>query len=308
MRIPVEEILAFAERQFASRDRQGATAGQWNGRQIRNAFQVARSLAYAETAVATAARGEGTNGGEPPAIVPSLHVRHFEIVEKLSQDFDEYMREVYGGSDTAELALEMETRADKFVGREWQGQGHVQISMSRAERERSSRNSGGGWDDLIVGGLSGAVSRGSQFWPRNGGISPGQQQASGPSMLSVPDPAHHHPSRRGVSPVRGEYDGAARNQPLSPVPPHSPRYTTCRSPGRQRAVATDQDAEWGRPRSESTTSPSFSHAVGALGRGTSEYMHEVSATEREGRREEIGGYGDVPNEYGKRERLNQHGW
>src|SRR5271154_2238428 len=37
-------VLDFAELQFDDSDRRGT--GQWNGRQIRNAFQVARSLAY----------------------------------------------------------------------------------------------------------------------------------------------------------------------------------------------------------------------------------------------------------------------
>jgi SpoVK/Ycf46/Vps4 family AAA+-type ATPase len=50
LEIPENDILRFAAAQYRRFDRNRKEIVQWNGRQIRNAFQVARSLAYADAA------------------------------------------------------------------------------------------------------------------------------------------------------------------------------------------------------------------------------------------------------------------
>jgi hypothetical protein len=103
-------ILHFADRQFDEGIR--FNAGQWNGRQIRNAFQVARSLAYYDAVTDADQITElGPNDPARPAV---LEVKYFEMMHEITESFDHYMLEVFKGSTDKDLALEMEHRADNF--------------------------------------------------------------------------------------------------------------------------------------------------------------------------------------------------
>jgi len=116
LQISKEAILDFAEAQF---DKNQKNTGQWNGRQIRNAFQVARSLAVFELdAAKETARLTGASSNEPsPAAV--LDVKHFHLMHEITESFDNYMEEVFSGMNDADLSLELEHRADHWTSKRW---------------------------------------------------------------------------------------------------------------------------------------------------------------------------------------------
>ncbi|KAI1762738.1 hypothetical protein GGR53DRAFT_468083 [Hypoxylon sp. FL1150] len=84
------EILDFAGRHYEENAR---STGCWNGRQIRNAFQIASSLAHHNYALGVeTARGLGQ---QPPA-APVLDRSLFEKVQMSTQSFDRHMKESKG--------------------------------------------------------------------------------------------------------------------------------------------------------------------------------------------------------------------
>ncbi|KAI0159934.1 hypothetical protein GGR52DRAFT_168846 [Hypoxylon sp. FL1284] len=84
------EVVDFAGRHYEDNAR---STGCWNGRQIRNAFQIASSLArhnYANDVEAARRRGQ-----QPPA-APVLDRSLFEKVQMSTQSFDRHMKESKG--------------------------------------------------------------------------------------------------------------------------------------------------------------------------------------------------------------------
>lgn len=105
-----DEILDFAMVQFTKAQAYGPW---WNGRVIRNAFQVAMSLAYVETASdyhdhQASTQLPGSDDGRPRA-TKVFGKKHFEDVRKIFDDFRSY-RETLGGKADAELARSNEER------------------------------------------------------------------------------------------------------------------------------------------------------------------------------------------------------
>lgn len=78
------------------------STGCWNGRQIRNAFQIASSLAHYE--FAEAAEAAARKGTQRPA-APVLDGALFEKVQMSTQSFDRHMQETRGGLGASDLAL-----------------------------------------------------------------------------------------------------------------------------------------------------------------------------------------------------------
>ncbi|KAI1390640.1 uncharacterized protein F4822DRAFT_393870 [Hypoxylon trugodes] len=84
------EIVDFAGRHYEENAR---STGCWNGRQIRNAFQIASSLAHHNyTNAVEVARSRGQ---QPPA-APVLDKSLFEKVQMSTQSFDRHMKESKG--------------------------------------------------------------------------------------------------------------------------------------------------------------------------------------------------------------------
>lgn len=113
--IDEHDILTFAAEQYDTAKR--TKGGCWNGRQIRNAFQVARNLAHYDAQ----ARSEEDitkfqNASLPPAI---LRVEYFRTMHVIAEDFESYMRTVHSGNTDGDLALEMEHRADHWTSDRW---------------------------------------------------------------------------------------------------------------------------------------------------------------------------------------------
>ncbi|KAI2768374.1 hypothetical protein F4815DRAFT_58946 [Daldinia loculata] len=84
------EIIDFAGKHYEDNAR---STGCWNGRQIRNAFQIASSLAHHNYTIATeAARA---NGQQPP-MAPMLDRSLFDKVQMSTLSFDHHMKESKG--------------------------------------------------------------------------------------------------------------------------------------------------------------------------------------------------------------------
>ncbi|PMD32457.1 hypothetical protein L207DRAFT_500180 [Hyaloscypha variabilis F] len=124
-----DELLAFAKYRFqegGSNRYGGRGHGRWNGRQIRNAFQVACSLAYYEhglleneqrTRQQSAVSNNVTGSGTARDILvgpPILSVHHFETMHEITASFENYRTAVHGGTTDADLALEAEARHDSY--------------------------------------------------------------------------------------------------------------------------------------------------------------------------------------------------
>jgi hypothetical protein len=121
-----DELIAFAKHRFLEGGSNRRGHGRWNGRQIRNAFQVACSLAYYEYGIREDERrarqqsAVNTNVTSPvPARdsvlgPPTLSVHHFEMMHEITASFENYCIAVHGGTTDPDLALEAEYRYDGY--------------------------------------------------------------------------------------------------------------------------------------------------------------------------------------------------
>ena len=106
------EIIAYAQSHYTQTSLRGAN---WNGRQIRNAFQTASALAEYEARENNKrkkARSVKTGEAFIP-IDPELHVKHFKEIARASYEFDEYISETKGFTE-AELAHLEGQRLDEY--------------------------------------------------------------------------------------------------------------------------------------------------------------------------------------------------
>lgn len=74
---------------------------QWNGRQIRNAFQTAVALAEFEARQQDIQRAEGSSRTSPV-----LTTDHFKRLARVSAQFSEYLRETHGDDEDERAGLE----------------------------------------------------------------------------------------------------------------------------------------------------------------------------------------------------------
>jgi hypothetical protein len=138
-----DSILDFAESYWDECEDMGRRP--WNGRQIRNSFQSAMSLAEFDAK-------DGQN--------PVMTRRHFEMITKASQDFDDYLKRVHGGDEVAR-AKRLQDRDDTPLPRPrvagggggfGSGSRHGQAGGGGLARDSViTRDHGdrshGGWDD-----------------------------------------------------------------------------------------------------------------------------------------------------------------
>lgn len=109
LKIKKDEIMRFAKSHFKKHT---DSEGRWNGRQIRNAFTIAASLAYHDMRTDLKAMKEAENE-EVHRIVPVLGKQQFETIDQLTSEFDQYMNETREANDE-EMAFEMGIRKDNF--------------------------------------------------------------------------------------------------------------------------------------------------------------------------------------------------
>jgi SpoVK/Ycf46/Vps4 family AAA+-type ATPase len=82
---------------------------QWNGREIRNAFQTVVALATADAKKAAVRRGE-----DPAAAVPEIREAHLRQVVLMSAAFKEYMKATHDDLEDPDHALVLGNRDDRF--------------------------------------------------------------------------------------------------------------------------------------------------------------------------------------------------
>lgn len=101
-----DEILKFAEMHWETTER----GSRWNGRQIRNAFQVASSLARYDTPMASVKDAGDNKSKDSP---PVMDHRQFELVADSIERFDKYYERARGESD--EVAAQLDGLRDDAV-------------------------------------------------------------------------------------------------------------------------------------------------------------------------------------------------
>lgn len=121
-----EGIKSFAKNHWGDGHR-------WNGRQIRNAFQTAITLADFEFKEKCSMAEEI---GDKPPLKPALLPQHFKAVAQTSAEFENCLTNVYGGASYKDKARMAELRSD-----EWRDQGIETPTGKKYSTERAKRPS-----------------------------------------------------------------------------------------------------------------------------------------------------------------------
>ncbi|KAF0315382.1 ATP-dependent zinc metalloprotease FtsH, partial [Colletotrichum asianum] len=130
---PIIEYVSKEYEDYNARTKKNR--GPWNGRQIRNAVQIAAGLALYEKQT-----GSGDNDDEDDP--PYLTAEHFRAVADMTYEFEDYLS-LSGKGDAQVQARRRRDRADQFHG----SQSHdnpVFESFSDVERRRSTPGGGHG--------------------------------------------------------------------------------------------------------------------------------------------------------------------
>jgi hypothetical protein len=276
LEIPDSTVLNFAELQFDDSNRRGT--GLWNGRQIRNAFQVARSLAYYDALTEAQAQPKEP---APPAV---LDVKYFRMMHEITESFDHYMLEVFSGMNDKDLALEMEHRADHWTSDRW--------SRSVPAREgRDDRYNGhNGRSPFDIGSRQDSAGR-----PRST-----SHQGSRPS-LPVPGSSQRYQPRSPAAAFNTPYDEIGVDdtdsglglQPTSPKPGQ-------RLPSQPPGTMFEGEYRFQGSKIGSMSAPSFGPpGFRPFGEGSGYFGRDAR---RESEFEAEQGYRIDRNEHGKRER------
>ncbi|KAL8658229.1 MAG: hypothetical protein Q9226_001166 [Calogaya cf. arnoldii] len=123
--VEADDIYDYARRHYRELRKKGKTT--WNGRQIKNAFQTAIALAEFDAKKKEAAK-------------PVLALEHFEIVARASEDFDDYLSRVHGGTE-ADLAIRNQQRDDEAVGARRESLGYTMGILKGKRRQESETSS-----------------------------------------------------------------------------------------------------------------------------------------------------------------------
>ncbi|CAO2649214.1 Nn.00g065990.m01.CDS01 [Neocucurbitaria sp. VM-36] len=110
-----EEILVWSDQHFKNASKRHR---QWNGRQIHNAFQTAVALAEWEARTKNPKNPHSSSSAHDntlPELV--LGKKHFKQVAQVSEGFDQYMTDLMGGRNEAEVAAFSAQRYDYRPGK-----------------------------------------------------------------------------------------------------------------------------------------------------------------------------------------------
>lgn len=98
----------YDAKQFVKRSPE-VKALQWNGREIRNAFQTVVALATSDAKKAAERKGESTED-----VVPEIRERHLRQVVEMSAAFRQYMTSTHEGMEDPDHAFRLGNRDDRF--------------------------------------------------------------------------------------------------------------------------------------------------------------------------------------------------
>lgn len=116
---------------------------QWNGRQIRNAFQTAVALAEFKAKNSNADRDDSSTKTSP-----RLTVDHFKLLARASTQFSEYLRETHGDDEDERAIL------DKLRARPTQRKVQKTVSSDEDDEDEDDEDEDGDDDDHDHDGLS----------------------------------------------------------------------------------------------------------------------------------------------------------
>ncbi|KAK2604196.1 hypothetical protein N8I77_007144 [Diaporthe amygdali] len=115
-----QEIIQFARDHFNKRDNKhgpGSNFGRWNGRQIRNAFFIASSLAHYDNADEGNDKTNDELADRSVKVQKQLGRKHFELVAETTLLYDQFREAVHSGKSDDHVALEREERASPSQNR-----------------------------------------------------------------------------------------------------------------------------------------------------------------------------------------------
>jgi hypothetical protein len=108
-----ESLLSFAERHYHRRERSDST---WNGRQIRNAFQIALAMGHSQRLNMLARKGikpeEATSSRKKALMVAKLTKTNMQNIAQTTRAFEDYIQHLRGND--SDLARQTEVREDHF--------------------------------------------------------------------------------------------------------------------------------------------------------------------------------------------------
>lgn len=125
---------------------------QWNGRQIRNAFQTAVALAEFEAkhealaASSVKAKKKSGKSKSKTSEGPVMNVGHFRLIANASMQFNEYLHETLNNNEDEVAALDR-VRAQSFTSRSKLKDIEEDSSSSSSSDSSSSSSSSGDEDD-----------------------------------------------------------------------------------------------------------------------------------------------------------------
>jgi adenylate kinase family enzyme len=173
-----QDIMRFAREHYRERSANDGYS-RWNGRQIRNAFQIASALAYYDHRSEHERLLQEDPDARPGA--PVLSVKHFQTMAQLTSAFDEYLYETMGQTH-GDVAYQLQERYD----------GWEQQQQQQQQQMASMRGSGGG------GGMS-------PLTPRTGLLKDSYRMETYPSdggsyLDDAIDPRDRWPGRKTQAP------------------------------------------------------------------------------------------------------------
>ncbi|KUJ13891.1 uncharacterized protein LY89DRAFT_721075 [Mollisia scopiformis] len=243
------EIIEFAKQHYR---KHVSGPGRWNGRQIRNAFQIASSLAHYD-------------GDAHPGAQKQLRAKHFEIVDEATTMYDQYRAEI-SGKQEGELAHEREERFDEF---------------RNAERERGKQASFYGeekrYQSGSYGGEHGYPQPSSQFQapgPMTGYSQGAPAQTQGPppqNMSGMQYSSQTPPSQRIGLPI--PHSGAQQQQSSGyPIPGYGTSGGQLH-PMQQQVLPTPQEHHQQPPNAygQAASGPPLDPRYGTPNQGYPEY-------------------------------------
>ncbi|RDL37691.1 uncharacterized protein BP5553_05124 [Venustampulla echinocandica] len=248
--IQEDKILEFAESHFDNTK----SAGRWNGRQIRNAFQIASSLAYHKNRMDNAELLKNNPESKPNA--PVLDADNFKKVELATRAFDRYMEEAKGWAD-ADFAHMLGERAD-----------YVKNTKFSAPRNPPNDNPD------FYGGIPGSYSQGAGVhgvpdYNQMGGHGYSQPQDGSARFVPGPQVGHnqgspYQPAPFPQNPGLSQRSSSRLDQPPAfPLSQQTPPRGTAAPSAQGPFDYSEQNYSQGDPRGQfgqpQTQSPGYTH-------------------------------------------------
>ncbi|KAI0556213.1 hypothetical protein F4679DRAFT_591076 [Xylaria curta] len=194
--IDAQSILDYAAWHYAINKE--SPEQRWNGRQIRNAFQIAHSLAQYDMSSTVLCQGEEADDGLTPRQLPGtglLNWRQFDMVAKAVEKFENYLYNATNGTD-GDRARKAAIREDEYDYR---------MMPQRPAYNPPSRQ-----------------------W-KQGARRPGQNTMSSPSPRQYRPPRPGRPEQRSLNGTSG--GGTPRSNPnTGKLPGGRSQYTPSRTP------------------------------------------------------------------------------